>query len=410
MGVHRDAITSIYLHVPFCAKRCFYCDFHTAALDREDPLLDDYVFALSNYVRRASRADLLGEIETIYIGGGTPTYLGLKRLSSLIYMISLRINLKEDTEFTLEANPDSFTEQLLKDTWALGVNRYSLGVQSFDDEVLGVLGRIHDAAAAEKAIGLLKARGANFSIDLMCGIPGQSMQSWEDTLRKAVELEAPHVSIYPLSVEENTVFGKSLKEGLFIEKDPDVVADEMLLAEKILEEAGLGHYEIASYARPGFESRHNIAYWTGRSYLGLGSHAASCVTVGTYEALQEAGIISAEGVAASSDATTPSRIRFLCGDDAREFSQEPSMHVDAERLSAREAACEDIMLRMRMMKGITSLELDVFSDFVPGARECFESLIEDGLVEKRGESYVASTGGWLLANEIFGRIWGLSTK
>ncbi|MBQ6453206.1 MAG: radical SAM protein, partial [Coriobacteriales bacterium] len=140
-----DGIEGLYLHVPFCRKRCSYCAFHSQALPQDDPLLDDYALALSNRVRRLSKAGLLGDLRTIYLGGGTPSFLGARRLSGLIYMISLRVNLHDDTEFTLELNPDSFDRALLKDLWALGVNRYSVGVQSFDDAVLKRLGRIHDA-------------------------------------------------------------------------------------------------------------------------------------------------------------------------------------------------------------------------------------------------------------------------
>ena len=187
-------IEALYIHIPFCKKRCFYCDFTTQACS-DDEFMDAYVNALSLQIRRASRAGIFGELKTIYLGGGTPTYLGSRRLSSLVYLLSLSINLEQIEEFTLEANPDSIDERMVKDLYALGINRVSLGAQSFLDKDLQWYGRIHDVAAINDAVKAIRSRIDNFSIDLICGAQTQSLQSWKQTLYSALKTGAKHISI-----------------------------------------------------------------------------------------------------------------------------------------------------------------------------------------------------------------------
>ena len=208
-----DPYRALYLHIPFCAKRCSYCDFATEATAIDDPRLDRYVERLTGEIRAASRDGLLGSIETIFIGGGTPSFLGPRRLVSLVYTLSVSINLHDDTEFTVEANPESLTTALVRDLYALGVNRFSLGVQSFDNAELATLGRIHTARRAREAIKLVHERCKNVSIDLMCGIPGQTPASWQSSVRQALELGVEHVSIYPLTIEDGTAFARAVEAG-----------------------------------------------------------------------------------------------------------------------------------------------------------------------------------------------------
>ena len=186
-----DPYKALYLHIPFCVRRCGYCDFATSAVERDSPAIDEYVESLVMDIRRASREGKLGAIETVYLGGGTPSYIGMRRLSMLLYALSMSMHLEPEVECTMEANPESLTAPMVRDIWALGVNRLSIGVQSFDDEVLRILGRAHDAEAARAAVRATQERFDNVSVDLMCGIPGQSAQSFAESVREAVALGWP---------------------------------------------------------------------------------------------------------------------------------------------------------------------------------------------------------------------------
>ena len=205
---------ALYIHIPFCVSRCGYCDFATAAMPCEDRRIDDYIEQLVLEIRKQAKAGELSAIETAYIGGGTPTHIGAARMSSLLYALSVSMDLaKEGFEFTVEANPESLDERLVQDMWALGVNRLSIGVQSFDDSLLRVLGRDHDAERARRAIGEAQRRFENVSIDLMCGLPGQSDELFEASLREAVSLGVKHVSVYPLAIEPHTPFDQLVLAG-----------------------------------------------------------------------------------------------------------------------------------------------------------------------------------------------------
>ncbi|MBO4352261.1 MAG: radical SAM family heme chaperone HemW, partial [Eggerthellaceae bacterium] len=263
-----DPYKALYLHIPFCVKRCGYCDFATKAIDRDDEEIDRYVEQLVLDIRRYSKQDELGQIESVYIGGGTPSHIGLRRLSSLLYALSVSVDLtREGLEFTMEANPESLDANMVRDIWALGVNRLSIGVQSFDDEVLQILGRAHDAREARDAVRMAHERFDNVSIDLMCGIPGQSLESFESSLEEAVDLGVKHVSVYPLTIESFTKFEELVIAGEMEEPDDDVEAEHMEAAERLLAQAGFMRYEVANYAIPGFESKHNSSYWTGVPYI-----------------------------------------------------------------------------------------------------------------------------------------------
>ena len=201
-----DPYKALYLHLPFCVKRCAYCDFATAAVPAGAPEIEAYVEDLSLQIRRKAKEGELGAVETVYLGGGTPSHVGLAGLSMLLYTLSLSMHLTDEVECTMEANPESLTERMVRDIWALGVNRLSIGVQSFDDDVLRTLGRAHSSDDARRAIEAARTRFENVSVDLMCGIPGQSAEGFEASVREAVRLGATHVSVYPLTIEPHTPF------------------------------------------------------------------------------------------------------------------------------------------------------------------------------------------------------------
>ena len=215
-----DPYKALYLHLPFCVKRCAYCDFATAAVPAGAPEIEAYVEDLSLQIRRKAKEGELGAVETVYLGGGTPSHVGLAGLSMLLYTLSLSMHLTDEVECTMEANPESLTERMVRDIWALGVNRLSIGVQSFDDDVLRTLGRAHSSDDARRAIEAARTRFENVSVDLMGGSPGQSAEGFEASVREAVRLGATHVSVYPLTIEPHTPFDAAVLAGELEEPVP----------------------------------------------------------------------------------------------------------------------------------------------------------------------------------------------
>lgn len=361
---------ALYLHVPFCKRRCNYCDFSTTAVACDDARLDAYVEAMTAEIRRASRSGELGHIETVYFGGGTPTYLGNKRLSSLLYTLSLSMHLTPEVECTIEANPDSLTEGMVKDLYALGATRISLGVQSFDDSLLSFLGRVHSSEQAKRAIEMAHSRFENVSIDLMCGLPGQTAEGFRRDLECALSQGVKHVSVYPLMVEEGTPLYRSVERG-DIEVDEDLGAELMEVAAEVLGGAGMHRYEVASYAFAGCESRHNSAYWTGKPYLGLGEGAVSM----QQNALERQRVSGGEVV---------------------------------ETLDPFQVAAEDLMLGMRMSQGVSDSQVQDAAILLPEAPQVFSSLRQRGLVDYRLGRWVPTEKGWLFGNQLYGALYELA--
>ena len=413
-------IQALYLHIPFCKARCAYCDFATSACN-DEAAMDAYIDALSLQIRRASRAGLLGSIKTIYIGGGTPTHLGGRRLNSLVYLLSLSINLENVSEFTIEANPESIDERMVMDLFALGVNRFSIGVQSFDDAVLKAYGRIHSAADAERAISNVQTREENVSIDLICGGPGQTMASWEKGVNHAIELGVKHVSIYPLMIEDGTPLARAIDAGEVMPPSDDEEADMMERAENILSAAGMHRYEVASYAYPGFESKHNTAYWTGVEYLGVGAGSSSMLWREDWDLCNQVGIFgTAEEVSSALPADSPHasdplsetnvfRVRVSSSADSARFSTglgHPETNI--ELLDERAAALEDLMLGFRRSEGVPMERIDHVRDLEPAISEVMQRLEQRELVQVSGSHLAPTERGWLMGNEIYEEIWGLA--
>ena len=366
-----DPYKALYVHIPFCKSRCGYCDFSTQAIKPDSKKVDKYVEDLCMQIRRKAKEGELAEIETVYLGGGTPSHIGLSRLSMLLYTLSLSMRLEPDVECTMEANPESLTENMVRDIWALGVNRLSLGVQSFDDALLQTLGRAHDADSARRAIEVAQTRFKNVSIDLMCGLPGQDLDTFRKSLEEAVSLGVTHVSVYPLTIEDHTPFAKLVRRGKMALPDDDVEAEMMKLAAGVLTAAGFERYEVANYAKPGFESRHNTAYWTGKPYLGLGWSAATM--------------------------TQNAERRMRVQDD-----------VVTDDLGPSEMIAEDLMLSMRMSRGVSDAQVAAAVDLIPEAAVEFERLKADGLVRHENGHWTPTELGWLCGNELYGRIFELA--
>ena len=264
--------SSLYIHVPFCARRCPYCDF-AVSLQRRPEFREAYVEAVRCEIGGQLRgAD--ATMRTIFCGGGTPTELSALQLNSLLDTVREFAVLAPDAEISLEGNPENLSPAMLAELREGGWNRLSLGAQAFDDETLRFLGRAHDGERIKQVVETARQTGwENISLDLMVGAPTQSLSSWEETLRQAGELGVPHVSAYSLTVENGTAFGMRESKGAACVVDDDALADRMDAASTILEGAGLQRYEVASWARPGWECRHNENYWRGGDYLAAGSGA-----------------------------------------------------------------------------------------------------------------------------------------
>ncbi len=366
-----DAYEALYLHIPFCVKRCSYCDFTTRATAAASPAIDEYIERLCLDIRRRGKDGLLSAIKTVYIGGGTPSHIGQSRLSMLLYTLSLSMRLEPDVECSMEANPESLNDRMVRDIWALGVNRLSIGVQSFDDDVLRMLGRPHGAEDAVRAISAARERFENVSVDLMCGIPGLSDETFAAGVQRAIDLGVSHVSIYPLTIEEHTPFASMVLAGTLDEPDDDVEASQMNIAADMLGAAGFHRYEVASYAREGFECRHNIAYWTGVPYLGLGLSAATMTQ------------------------NAQRRMRMQDGEVT-------------DDLNAAQMAAEDLMLGMRMTAGVSDEFVRGASEKLPDAPATLEALARRGLVSHSAGRWMPTERGWLCGNELYGELFDLA--
>jgi oxygen-independent coproporphyrinogen III oxidase len=259
----------VYLHVPFCARRCSYCDFSIAV--RRDVPVDEYLAALEAELSIRFRDAAPNEVDTIYLGGGTPSRLGGPGIARAIALVERYFPLAGDGELTVEANPEDVNAAAV-DAWvAAGVNRLSLGSQSFDDRVLAWMHRTHDAQAIERGVATARGGGiANLSLDLIFALPAELERDLERDVQRLVALQPDHVSLYGLTVESATPLGRWVERGDAIERPEEGYEAEFLSAHTLLASAGLEHYEVSNYALAGRRSRHNSAYWTGVPYVGLG--------------------------------------------------------------------------------------------------------------------------------------------
>jgi oxygen-independent coproporphyrinogen-3 oxidase len=277
MTMHLDApIRSVYVHAPFCVRRCVYCDFAVTVRSEgdvhgwADALRAELALVEAEGQRPADRLD------TLYVGGGTPSLLGPTAMQALARILGEDRLASPSLEWTAEANPESFTSELARAWRGAGVNRISLGVQSFHEPTLRWMGRLHGAEGARRAVRVAKEAGLdNLSVDLVFALPASLARSWTDDLEQALALDVPHVSLYGLSVEPATPLGRAVAEGREPPVDEERYREEFLEAAETLAAAGYEHYEVSNFARPGYASRHNAVYWDGRPYLGLGNGAHS---------------------------------------------------------------------------------------------------------------------------------------
>lgn len=266
---------SLYIHIPFCAQKCLYCDFPSFA--RKDHLRKAYIEALNKEIISLREKNNNLEINTIFIGGGTPSVLEADELECLLKEVA-KLNMAKDIEYSMECNPGNLTEEKLEVMKKYGVNRISMGLQAKQDNLLKGLGRIHNYKTFKENFSLAKKVGFNnINVDLMFGLPNQSLNEWEETLREIISLEPAHISAYSLIIEEGTAF-YNLYENDKLKLPTEEEERKMYhLAKKILEENGFNQYEISNYAKEGKECRHNLAYWNMDNWIGVGSAAASYI-------------------------------------------------------------------------------------------------------------------------------------
>ena len=263
----------IYVHVPFCRSKCQYCDFYSLTT-KEDRVLDGYLDAVCTHIREAGQLAPDYLVDTVYFGGGTPTFFGADGLADILSVIRKSFKVSPTAEITFEANPDSVSDKLLKRLYSEGFNRVSLGIQCDNDEILKKLGRPHNYAQAVHAVERIRKAGfRNLSVDLMYGLPGQSVEDWGITLENVLKLQPEHISCYGLKVEEGTPLYEYQQYCDLA--DDDTQADMYLKAVQYLRNRGYRQYEISNFCRKGNVSRHNLKYWNGGQYLGFGPGAAS---------------------------------------------------------------------------------------------------------------------------------------
>jgi len=375
----------LYLHIPFCVRKCAYCSFVSFPAAAEEK--DAYVASLLREAElRQSEAD--GPVETVYIGGGTPSLLSPSQLRRLIAGLREYYEIRPDAELSMESNPGTLTAAFLDTAVSAGVNRLSLGMQAYQPEILQFLGRFHSFEEVSRSVSMARAAGLNnLNLDLIFGIPGQTLSDWNETLDAALSLSPDHLSAYGLISEEGTPLQRRLDAGEAMLPDPDIEREMYDLAIRKLRAAGLEQYEISNFARKGFECRHNIGYWTQVPYLGLGLSAASM-------RIQEQ-----TGLGLTCLRTTnPSDLA------AYQEMIRSGIHSAAirETISPEEARFETMMLSLRMNRGISESRFlalhGVSIDAVYG--EKLEEMRKKGLMRHENGAWSLTRKGMDIQNAV----------
>lgn len=366
----------LYLHIPFCVKKCAYCDFLSFPSGQE--LQRQYAKRLMEDI------DCMGKeygdipVDTIFIGGGTPSVPESRLIVDLMEHVNRAFQISDGAEISMEANPGTVTREKLKEYRRAGINRISFGLQSANDRELKLLGRIHTWAEFLESFALARECGfTNLNIDLMSALPGQTCESWKDTLKRVTDLEPEHISAYSLIIEEGTPFGEKYgsEEGRKLLPDEDSEREMYHETKRFLRECGYERYEISNYAKPGRECRHNIGYWTGVPYLGLGIGASSYMNGS----------------------------RFAVSSDMQQYLEEkPGTFTDVEKLTKKDMEEEFFYVGLRMTAGVSLSEFErrfgmSAEEVYPGLMETF---VEEKAAEFRGDRFVLTDYGLDVSNYI----------
>jgi len=370
---------AFYLHIPYCRSKCHYCSFNSLVLAGQD--IAAYIRALGRQAGMMTEHPIARDLvfETLFVGGGTPTIVPASLLADLLTRIKNDFSFTDQVEISIEANPNSLDLADLALLRRAGVNRLSIGVQSFDDDILQIIGRSHTAHEARKAVALARKAGfANISLDLIYGLPGQTPELWRHSLLAALELEVEHLSLYQLMVEEKTPLARMLNQGHLVlpQEDAAVAMDE--ISSELLAGHGYERYEIANYAKAGYRCRHNMVYWQNRNYIGLGAGAVSCV-----------GGLRFSGIKSPDD--------FIM--DLVDNKQ-PVSHVEA--LSREARLRETMIMGLRMIDGLSISEIERRLGLNPAAYYGAElqQLIEKGLLVMDEDQLRLTRQAMPLANQV----------
>lgn len=366
----------LYLHIPFCVKKCAYCDFLSFPSGQE---------IQRQYAKRLMEdIDCMGKeygdipVDTIFIGGGTPSVPESRLIVDLMEHVNRAFQISDGAEISMEANPGTVTREKLKEYQRAGINRISFGLQSANDRELKLLGRIHTWAEFLESFALARECGfTNLNIDLMSALPGQTCESWKDTLKRVTDLEPEHISAYSLIIEEGTPFGEKYgsEEGRKLLPDEDSEREMYHETKRFLRECGYERYEISNYAKPGRECRHNIGYWTGVPYLGLGLGASSYMNGS----------------------------RFAVSSDMQQYlGEKPGTFTDVEKLTKKDMEEEFFYVGLRMVSGVSLTEFK--ERFGVSAQEVYpglmETFVEEKAAEFRGDRFVLTDYGLDVSNYI----------
>lgn len=374
----------VYIHIPFCAGKCAYCDFYSLA--GHDELIPQYDKALVSHIKESSMLLYGYSIDSVYFGGGTPTHYGAQRLIKILGALKKYGHLSKNAEITVEANPESTSFSDLIHMRKAGFNRISFGVQSADDGLLKSLGRLHTFEKAEEAFYMARNAGfKNINIDLIYGLPSQTREGWSDTLAKAAALQPEHFSCYGLKIEPGTPLYE-FKDSPFI-PDDDTQADMYLYTVEALERFGYRQYEISNFSRRGFESKHNLKYWQGGEYIGFGAAAHSFVGSERYSNISDI----TEYI---SNIETGKSVVDYC-----------------ETINDFEKSGEYLMLGLRTVYGISEEEYrTIYKCSFEGAKKLFTDYKKQGWMTENNGRWSFTPKGFLISNTLIGNILEEQTK
>lgn len=377
-----SAPLGIYVHFPFCAVRCTYCDFATVA--GRDDRIETYLDALIQEIQTL-QPEAVGAADTIFFGGGTPSRMRPASVARVLAAIRGRFDVSDNAEITLEGNPESLTAEALSGFKSVGITRISVGVQSFDDAVLKRVGRAHDAATAAQAVGLAREAGfAEVSLDLIAGLPGENLSSWPDTVRRAAALLPDHVSVYLLESDKDTPLGRSIRGGRTRVAGDDAMADTYEETVLALDEAGFPLYEISNFARAASRSRHNLKYWSDAPYAGFG--------------------LGAHGYVLGERRSNRRDLDGYLADVAASI-----LPVDWRESYDRERRCEEaLFLGLRVVEGVDleTLGARYEVDLKERHAVAWERATAAALIDWEGSRVRLTPGGRVRSNELFAELIG----
>jgi oxygen-independent coproporphyrinogen-3 oxidase len=353
-------VKSVYIHIPFCKSKCHYCSF-VSYIDLT--CKNQYIKALLAQIKQEYKGE---NLKTLYFGGGTPSLLTIKEFQSLIGLF----NLAENPEITVEVNPESVNFEFLQGLKNIGINRLSIGVQTFDDGILNLIGRRHNSQQALIALNCAKEAGfKNISLDLIYGLPTQKLKDFEKDIKIVIDLNVQHISLYGLKIEDGCYFYKNKPDFL---PDSDLQAQMYLKSEKVLKEYGFEHYEVSNFSLPDFQSKHNLNYWDNNNYYGFGCSASGYTD----------------------------KIRYTNENNLKKYIKNPLLKTDKHELSTSEILEEEIFLGFRKLEGININEINV--KFGIDFEKKYAKILDrySKFFIKTSTGYTLTTEGILISNEI----------